>query len=387
MNALRQHISREWQLLASDGWLRALLSWLPIGLFFVLWWIFSAGLPRDLPIGIVDMDSSDLSRSLTRTYGAHPGLSIAHHYSNTGQGSAAMREGEIIALVVIPRHLKTDTLNGRSPQVTAFYNSQFLLTGKLVASAIQQTQANFDASLSVIKAMDSGKSSVQALGIAVPISTQITPLFNTNSNYAHFLAAALIPASWQILIVLVTLLSLSRELRGQGLGTWLGKHPVAAVFGKLLPYTLILSLQGALFLWFMYGQLGWPMHGSWAIILLSQWLMVLASQGVALLLFLLVRNSVRALSLAAAYTAPSFAFMGVTFPVSDMNSAAQIWRDLLPVSHYIEIQLLQANHGASLPAVAPQIGSLLLFTLAYLLAFKLIKRIHKQQTAAAVHSS
>jgi len=387
MNALRQQISREWQLLGSDGWLRALLSWLPIGLFLMLWWIFSAGLPRDLPIGIVDLDNSDISRSLTRQYDAHPGLSVARQYTDTRQGSARMRSGDIIALVVIPRNLKADTLNGRSPRLTAFYNSQFLLTGKLVASAIQQTQANFDASLDLIKALDNGKTAVQAVGIAVPISTQITPLFNINSNYAHFLAAALIPASWQILIVLVTLLSLSRELRSRGLRAWLGKNPVAAVFGKLLPYTLILSLQGALFLWFMYGQLGWPMNGSWAIILLSQWLMVLASQGVALLLFLLARNSVRALSLAAAYTAPSFAFMGVTFPVSDMNPAALIWRDLLPVSHYIEIQLLQANHGASLQAVAPQIGALLLFSLSYLLAFKLIKRIQQPPATSAAKAS
>ena len=99
MNALRQQISREWKLLGSDGWLRALLSWLPIGLFLMLWWIFSAGLPRDLPIGIVDLDNSDISRSLTRQYDAHPGLSVARQYTDTRQGSARMRSGDIIALV------------------------------------------------------------------------------------------------------------------------------------------------------------------------------------------------------------------------------------------------------------------------------------------------
>ncbi len=378
MNALHQQIRREWQLLLSDTWLRALLSWVPLLLFLILWWIFSAGLPRDLAIGIVDLDHSDISRGLIRQYDTHPSLRVNRQFSDVGQGSSAMRNGEINALLVIPYDLKTHIITGRPPQVTAFYNSQFLLTGNMIASALSQAHATFGARLEVMTAMVKGSVGEQALAAAVPVGTQATPLFNINTNYANFLVSALIPGAWQIMIVVITMLALSREMRMQGLAAWLGEKPLTAIVGKLFPYSIILWLHGMLFLWFMYSFLDWPMNGNWDVLLLSQLLMVLASQSMSLLLFLLVKNPARALSLAAAYTAPSFAFMGVTFPATDMILPAQIWRDFLPVSHYITIQLYQANHGASVATAMPQLGALLLFSLAFLLAYKLADRIRQQ---------
>jgi len=61
---------------------------------------------------------------------------------------------------------------------------------------------------------------------------------------------------------------------------------------------------------------------------------------------------------------------------------AQIWRDFLPVSHYINIQLYQANHGASVSTALPQLGALLLFSVAFLLAYQLAVRIKKQAVNA-----
>ncbi len=382
MNALQQQLRREWQLLLSDVWLRALVSWVPLLLFLILWWIFSAGLPRDLAIGIVDLDHSDLSRGLIRQYDAHPSLRVSQQFSDVSAGSRAMRNGEINALLVIPYRLKKDIVTGRPPQVTSFYNSQFLLTGNMIASALSQAHATFGARLEVMNAMMDGSVGEQALAAAVPVGTQTTPLFNISTNYANFLVSALIPSIWQILIVVITMLALSREMRSHGLVAWLGDKPLAAIAGKLLPYSIILWLQGMVFLWFMYGFLGWPMNGNWFVLLLSQLLMVLASQSMGLLLFLLVKDPARSLSLAAAYTAPSFAFMGVTFPATDMILPAQIWRDFLPVSHYINIQLYQANHGASVSTALPQLGALLLFSVAFLLAYQLAVRIKKQAVNA-----
>ena len=122
---------------------------------------------------------------------------------------------------------------------------------------------------------------------------------------------------------------------------------------------------------------GAPMNGSWIALLIAQLLMVIASQAMAILLFIVIKNGARALSIAAAYTAPSFAFMGVTFPATDMTLPARIWRDFLPVSHYIEVQISQANHGASTLLVLPQMGNLLLFNLAFVVALILAKRLMK----------
>lgn len=86
----------------------------------------------------------------------------------------------------------------------------------------------------------------------------------------------------------------------------------------------------------------------------------------------------------AAYSAPGFAFMGITFPATDMILPARIWRGLLPASHYIEIQLAQANYGVSPLAAMPQMESLLLFSLLLIPALLKAKKIASDPTAKKI---
>jgi ABC-2 type transport system permease protein len=63
--------------------------------------------------------------------------------------------------------------------------------------------------------------------------------------------------------------------------------------------------------------------------------------------FFLTCDAARAMSFAGAFTAPSFAFMGITFPATNMSEVALFWRELLPISHYIEVQVSQASYGVN----------------------------------------
>ena len=118
-----------------------------------------------------------------------------------------------------------------------------------------------------------------------------------------------------------------------------------------------------MFLCGLYLLLGWPMNGSWSILLSAQLLMVIACQGIAALFFLLLLDPTKAMSFAAGFTAPAFAFAGVTFPATDMSLPAQVWRSLLPVTHYLEIQAHQVNHGQSLAEAATSLAVLAVMAL------------------------
>lgn len=97
--------------------------------------------------------------------------------------------------------------------------------------------------------------------------------------------------------------------------------------------------------------------------LLAQLVTVIACIIMGTLFFFLSMDPARAMSFAGAFTAPSFAFMGITFPVSDMNALAHAWRSLLPITHYIEVQVDQANYGASatqsIASLWPMVGYLI----------------------------
>lgn len=382
-----QSLRREWQVLATDGWLKALLSWVPPLVFLLVWAVFSAGIARDLPIGVVDLDQSRLSRQAVRYYDASPALAVARAFSSVEQGSAALRGGDIYALVVLPAQLEKQTLLGHTPEITTFYNSQFILIAKLVKSAMMQAQGTLNAQLDTLMNLAEGNAVLsQALGKAVPIRTQITPLYNRNNHYGQFLVAGAVPAMWQILMVITTILVLAAQDRQQSLQAWFKPAPCRRLFGKLLPYTLILWIHGMLFLVALYGVLGWPMHGNWLVLGGAQLLTVLACQGVGALLYLATQDATRAMSLAAGFTAPAFAFVGVTFPATDMPLLAQIWRSALPVTHYLDVQLHQVNHGQRLHEATPQLlalaAFLLLLGLAALKARKMASEASRQEEIA-----
>ncbi|MGF1728139.1 ABC transporter permease [Photobacterium kasasachensis] len=372
-------LCREWRLLKADGWLRAMSLWLPVLLFVTLWAIFSAGIARDLPVGVVDLDHSRLSRQVVRHYDASPAIAVSRQFMSVEQGSTALRAGEIYALVIIPYELEKKTLLGQAPDITTFYNSQFILIAKLVNSAIVQAQGTLNAQVDTLRNMAGGEAvPARALGQAVPIRSQVTPLYNSNNHYGQFLVSATIPALWQVMIVVTTILALAAECRQQGIKAWLQPAPACNLFAKLLPYTFLFWLHGILFLWGLYVLLGWPMHGSWTILLLAQLLTVIACQSVAALFFLLPLDATKAMSLAAGFTAPAFAFVGVTFPATDMPMFAQVWRAMLPVTHYLEVQVHQVNHGQNIIEALPALGTLSVFALALVVALLRVRGLANQ---------
>lgn len=368
-------IKRELRELARDPWLISLVSWVPLVLFAIMWLILAPGLTRNIPFGIVDLDKTQISRSLVRYYEASPALAVDDTFPDVTSGALAVKSGLIYGLAVIPADFSEDTLLGRSPQITVFINSQFLLIGKIITAAVLPAQGTFNATVETGKDLLSVSPVVNiALSTALPIKSQITPLFNISVNYAQFLISAILPAIWQILMVATTVLVLASEQRRQGLAVWLNGSPLSSLMGKLLVLSVLFLAQGICILSFLYIVLGWPMHGKWSILLLTQFLTVWASIAAGSAFFFITKDAATGLSLSAAYAAPALAFMGVTFPVTDMTLPARIWRSLLPVSHYIEVQVAQANYGASFSAAIPKLQALGLFFLPMLLSLYLAYR-------------
>ncbi|HCG7971545.1 TPA: ABC transporter permease [Vibrio parahaemolyticus] len=369
--------------LRRDKWLLSCLTWVPILLSLTIWGVFSAGIARDLPIGVVDLQHSQLSRKLIQTLDASSTLSVDYHYTSANEAKNAMIEGDIYAFAVIPSKFDQDILLHRLPQLSVFFNSQYILVAKLINSAVAQAQGYFDAQVQVMGNLAKGNTTtLSALGQAVPVSTQITALFNRNTNYAQFLVTAIVPAIWQICIVVSTILILAAHFRiygGKNGFEFLGNKPYTKLSAILSQYIPVFMLQGALFLYWFYVLLDWPIEGSLVVMLLAQLVTVVACIIMGALFFFLSMDPARAMSFAGAFTAPSFAFMGITFPVSDMNTLAHAWRSLLPITHYIEVQVGQASYGASAAQSFSALWPMIWYVVPLLLTAAFI---HKYRAAA-----
>jgi len=337
----------------------SLLTWVPLVSFILAISIFHQGVARNLPISIVDNDRSNLSRQIIMQIEATPSLHVSQIFQDSKQAAKNIKEGQTYATVYIPNHFERDVLQKKQPIITAFINAQYLLIGKMISSALSTTITQSSARVDFVSNLKTNGQQETAKNATVPIKTQITPFFNTYQNYFLFLVSAMLPTILQILVVISIILSFGKSFKEKKFfkkGDILGP-----LIGKTLPYTLVYFTWGVAYLLYMYGVEPWEFQGSFALTFFAMLLMILAYQGVGLSFFTLNFHTTRALSLAALYTAPAFAFLGITFPASSMPEFAFFWHNILPVSHYLKLQISQASYGSSALDMLPLLINLLYF--------------------------
>ena len=354
---------REAARLRASPWDLAMVSWVPLLACAFLGWIFSAGLPQQLPIGLMDQDHSALSRQLARFLAATPGLKLVASYDDTAQATQALRRTEVYAVVSIAPDFSRQIKLGQAAQVTLLHNAQLGTHSGLIQRDVRTAVATLSAGVEMSARNKRGQPALLTRVAMEPIQTQLVTLFNVSLNYEQFLAAALIPALLHILAMTAGAWAVGRELRDATLGQWLGESPswwatMAALLGKLGWPLLSLGGVGTLSLlgltwgrgWHPPGSLTWVMLGLWGLLALS---LVMGAAVAAATLSLRT-----ALSTTGFITAPAFAFSGVGFPLQSMPVLARGWADLLPYTHFIRLQMEQLQMAAPLGYTANTMAGL-----------------------------
>lgn len=372
---------RENHRIFASKWHFCLITWLPLLCMLLLYGIFSSGIPRDLSIAVIDQDHSALSRNMVRYFDASPGLQVDAQLTSLKEGKALMQSGKVYGVVQIPRDFEKQVYQGKTPEVAAFYNAQYVLIGKLVSSHVSVAFATFTAKMDAMRTLAAGGNIASLKGAIAPISTQVSPLYNISTNYVPFLVTAAVPALWQVFVVISVVMAFGMEYKYKTDEEWIATAKgsvVIATLGKLIPYTMLSLLQGLLFVAFFYGYLGWPMHGEWIYLALGLLFAVFAGQAIGLLMFSITLNVTQAISLGAAYSAPAFAFVGITFPAESMPALAQFWRVLLPITHYMQLQIGQVNYAQGFDMVLPQLGALSAFILTSVFSVSRLRHHHQK---------
>ncbi len=341
-------VKEELKLYIKDKWLLSSVLIVPFVLFVIISNIFGKGLVVDLPVGIVDFDKSSYSRDIARYIDGSDKLHVKSLYSDENRALKALKNNEIYAYISIPKDFEANSKKGLNPIISSFYNTQFILIGRIIDSALKMTLWTFDAKLSVGKTLFKGDTQIkQAYNESIAFTQQITPLYNMEFSYAKFLLPAIIPCVWQILLIATIVLNIIAQQRETGLKNWLKIGFAKAFLSKIFLHVVIMFSWCVGFILYFYEFLGWNMNGSYTYLLFGGFLCTLASSAVGFAIYFSSYNPTVALSTTASYTASCLAFVGVTFPVSDMSPFAQVWSSLLPITHYINIQISQANYGAN----------------------------------------
>jgi ABC-2 type transport system permease protein len=364
------------------GWLRrrpflfGLTTIVPLAQMAFLAAIFSAGLATRLPIGVLDLDGSDLSHTIIRMVDATPSSAVAVRVADLAEGRDLILSGKVHGLLMFPHDLQRDVFAGRRPEVVFFYNTQTLTTGNLVASGVNAALPSSAAGIRLSLRTAQGQPLEFARASLQPIPVQINALFNPTLNYVFFLLTALIPSILQVVMVTTASYSIGldvetryrlRILRRLGGGLW------PAMAGKILPYTILFMLVLGLSDTLLFVGFGLPLRGRSWLLIIAGLLFILSCQLLGGLLALVLKSTVSAVSIGTLVTAPAFGFMGIGFPRLGMNAFSYGWGALLPGTWYLTVRVDQTVRGTPIDLSWKPVLVLLVFAvaLAGLIAWKL----------------
>jgi len=349
---------------------------LPVLSFILTWGLFSNQYPHDLPIAVVDLDHSALSRALVKSFDASSVIQVAYQASDPSEARDLMLKGFIYASVVIPNGLENDILRGKGGEVIGLANAQMLLPGSIISSSLSTAVATVSAGIKFQSSIQRGASKEEAMGLLEPISLDRRVLFNPQLNYMYFLSAALCPTFLQIFILMTIIMAMGSEFRNRSAEEWLktaGGSVWWAVTGKLAVYFISFCLVGFIMLAVIIHGFGVPLGGSLASLIAATIFLVLAYMACGVILVFLFPSLRMALSAASFFSGTAFAFVGLTFPQSGMPALGKAWSSMLPLTHYLHVFQEQTLRKAEISESVPDLLIMLLFVIAGYCLIPLLK--------------
>jgi ABC-2 type transport system permease protein len=357
-------VKREWRRI-SNTWPFLFVTFVgPLFAFFLVTWVFSSNVPRDMPVAVVDMDHTSTSRLLARMTDATSIAAVNRSFVSLEEAHNAMDKGLLDAILYIPDGTEKDIIRGQSASVALYLNNANVVKGGLLNSGIRKALGTFSAGVKLRQQFNKGLNSNQAMAKVMPIQLRSILLFNPYISYSYYLTAGLLPVMLIVFILLGTIYSVGTELlRGTGphwLYTARGSM-MYALIGKLLPFTIIYFAMALFMNFILFGRMGMPLRGNYLLFMFSELLLILCYQFLAIFLVGLTGNLRLSLSLGSGYSMLALTYSGLTFPAIGMPIIGQILTYVFPYTFWLKILMGQSLRGEPTINMLAPMFALILF--------------------------
>ncbi len=320
-----------------------------MSVFFVS--LLGEGLPLKIPSAIVDLDHSEMSRSITRSINATELVDVSMKLDSYAEAMAATRRGDIYGFFVIPENFQSDALGGRTPSLDYYTNMTYFVPGTLAYKGFKTVAVGTTGSMVRTTLVSAGADPSVVSSLIQPLNVDTHPIGNPWTNYSYYMSPSFIAGVFALMIMLVTAFSIATEIKygtsPQWMATAKGRISVALA-GKLIPQFVVWAVSALFMLALLYGYRHFPMNGSMWVMIAATLLFVAACQAVGVLFVSIVPNPRLSMSLAALFGILSFSFVGFSFPVQSMYGAIGVFSWLMPVRYYFLIYINEALNGIPL---------------------------------------
>jgi ABC-2 type transport system permease protein len=215
---------------------------------------------KEVPVAVVDLDRTPLSRQLVRMADAHELIRISGRADSLAEAERLVLRGEAGGVLAIPEGFERDVKRGALATVGAFADATYFLVYRQVLTGLAEATGTLSAGIEVKRLEAQGMPEAKARAFRDPLPLVTRPLFNPAEGYATYVVPGVL-----ILILQQTLL-IGIGLRGAADLSALGEGPVlsraaASVAGRSLAFLLLYAVHALFYFGVVARIFGFPVRG------------------------------------------------------------------------------------------------------------------------------
>ena len=369
---------RELRILRQNHIYRFCMVLFPVLIIFFFTSIMDDGLPTNMPVGVVDLDNTSTTRSLTRRLDAFQTSKVVARYPSVTEARRAIQRNEIYGFLYIPKGTTEKLLASRQPKISYYYSNTTIAAGSMIMKDMKTISTLGSAAVGQATMRAKGLTDKQIRALLQPITIDLHQIANPWGSYNSYLSTVMVPGILMLFIFLISSYSLGTELKFNSSKKWLemadGKISVA-LLGKFLPQTMIWLAIVFCYEFYVFYHLHFPHLGSpWMLVLLGL-MQVLASQGFGIFAFGLMPSLRMSMSISSLWAVLSISMAGSAFPIMGMDGSLQALSWLFPLRHYYMMYQICVFNGFPLLEAWFHFVALAAFMLLPWLVVKKIKNV------------
>ena len=322
---------------------------------------------RHVPLVVVDLDASPMSRDIVSRLSAVPSVRIDGSASTVGEASDALAAGQIAGIVLVPENFSRDAARGTPTAVTVFGTGAYPVQDKAVLGSVGAVLQGVFSEAGGARMAHQGTPAaalLQSARAGPPFIDQ--PLYNLARGYGSYVVAAV-----GILIVQQIMLMAIASL----VGTWLeGRSGVLfgalevgprSLLGTLVGFALFAFLGLLYFIGFVFWFQDYPRGGNLAgaVAFAALTALTVASLGIALGAWFADRE--RAFQVLLATSVPFVFMCGIVFPREAMPAPINALALLIPTTPGIFGFVKLNQMGATWSEIRPEFLNMTVLLLLY----------------------
>lgn len=211
-------------------------------------WIYTNEVVREVPVAVVDMSHSAMSREFVRQFDASPDVRVVRYCTNLDEAKDAVGRQEAFGVVYFPVDFQTRVARMEQSRVSVFCDMSFMLYYKAIFQAATAVAGNVNSEIQIERA---GNWTDREDEITTkPLDFDEVQIFNATGGYGNFIIPGVLMLIIQQTLLLGVGLSVGTARERSKTGSFLpdAEHyngVFRTVFGRAMAYFMLYAVVTA----------------------------------------------------------------------------------------------------------------------------------------------